>query len=170
MYRLHTEEVQIFTRFTLLRAAGPRWWKKRRDWTKVCNRLVLWVTWPWQCIHGLATTASAIKGSSADIATVQTIAAERYINIRWKQFALFTVRICTFGYLYSTWTWWVVDQVRRWISMTASWHHFLSSSNIILEIQNHSTIVAVYKSLTTQLLNQFQLDEARYSLNCWFGI
>ena len=104
--RLHTkEEVQVSTRFTLLRAAGPRWWKKRRDRTKVCNRLVLWATWPWQCIHGLATTASATKGSSADIATVQTIAAERYTNIQWKQFALFTDRICTVGYLYSTWTW-----------------------------------------------------------------
>ena len=38
-YRLHTE-VQVSMRFTLLRAAGPRWCKKRRDRTEVCNQLV----------------------------------------------------------------------------------------------------------------------------------
>ena len=44
--------------------------------TEWYNWLVPWTTWPWQRIHGLATTASAIKGSSACLATVQTIAAE----------------------------------------------------------------------------------------------
>ena len=42
---LHTE-VQVSTGFILLRATGPRWYKKRRDRTEVCNQL--------SCIyHGL---------------------------------------------------------------------------------------------------------------------
>ena len=71
--------------------------------------------------HGLrgpdnaSTTASDIKGSSVYLATLQTIAAEQS----------------------------VVDRVRRWISMTASRCRFLSRSNIILDIQSCSTIVAV---------------------------
>ena len=40
-YRLHTE-VQVSTRFILPRAAGPRWYKKRRDQTEMCNQLVPW--------------------------------------------------------------------------------------------------------------------------------
>ena len=40
-YRLHTE-MQVSTRFTLPRATGPRWCKKRRDRTEVCNQLVPW--------------------------------------------------------------------------------------------------------------------------------
>ena len=41
MYRLYTE-VQVSMRFTLSRAAGPRWCKKCRDRTKVYNWLVPW--------------------------------------------------------------------------------------------------------------------------------
>ena len=44
MYRLLTE-VQVSTRFTLPRAAGPRWCK-RGDRTEVCNQLVPWAAWP----------------------------------------------------------------------------------------------------------------------------
>ena len=36
-----------------------RWCKKRRDRTEVCNRLVTWATWPWQCIHSVATLVLA---------------------------------------------------------------------------------------------------------------
>ena len=55
MYRLYTK-VQVSTRFTPPRAAGPRWYKYR-DRTEVCNWLVSWAMWPWQRIHSLATTA-----------------------------------------------------------------------------------------------------------------
>jgi hypothetical protein len=75
MYRLH-HEVQVSTGFT---HRGPRLCKSRRDRTEWCNRLVPWATWPWQHIYGLATIASAIKGSSAylHVATVQTIVVDR---------------------------------------------------------------------------------------------
>ena len=43
------------------------------DWTEVCNRLIPWATWSWQRIYGLATITSAMKGSSAYLAIVQTI-------------------------------------------------------------------------------------------------
>ena len=42
VYRLHTE-VHVSMQFTLPRAAGLRWRKKRIDQTEVCNQLVLWL-------------------------------------------------------------------------------------------------------------------------------
>ena len=75
-YRLrvyHETEVSTCTIYTP-RATGQR--------CKLCggrliqSDIIPWATWLWQCIHGLATTALAIKGSCMYLATVQTIAAE----------------------------------------------------------------------------------------------
>ena len=63
---------------------GPQVWRcvncaeTNIDWY---NWLVPWATWPWQCIYGLATTASAIKGSNAYLATVQTIVLVTVLSI-----------------------------------------------------------------------------------------
>ena len=83
--------------------------------TEWYNRLVPWATWPWQRIYGLATIALAIKGSSAYLATVQTIVADHHRTNPMPD----------------------VDNS----SFTES---VLSNSGYFFVIQNHDAIVAVY--------------------------
>jgi hypothetical protein len=81
--RLH-HEVQVSNGFTHWGPhAGPRLRKSRRDRTEWCNQLVPWATWPWQRIYSPATLASAIKGSSAYLATVQTVVYRVDARHRW---------------------------------------------------------------------------------------
>ena len=84
MYRIY-HEVEVSTIYTP-KAAGPtsgcvnRVWETDTEWY---NRLVPWATWLWQHIHGLATTASAIKGSSVYPATVSANHRSRTLSIEF---------------------------------------------------------------------------------------
>ena len=83
MYRL-CHKVEVSTWFT---HQGPEAWgcvNHIETDTKWYNWLVVWATWPWQCIYILATIASAIKGWSAYLAMVWTIVADhRWSNHAW---------------------------------------------------------------------------------------
>ena len=90
LYRLY-HEVEISTWFT-------HWGPEARGCvnhvetdTEWYNQLVPWAMCPWQCIDDLATIASAKKGLSAYLATVQTI-----IAIDWTRPARMIVAADTF--------------------------------------------------------------------------
>ena len=74
-YRLY-HEVEVSSRFTHWGPEARGCVNHEETDTEWYNRLVPRATWPWQCIYGLATIASAIKGSSAYLATSQTIEAD----------------------------------------------------------------------------------------------
>ena len=109
MYRLY-HEVEVSTWFTHRGPEARGCVNHVGTDTEWYNRLVPWATWPWQRIYGLATIASAIKGSSAYLATVQTVQIES--DARYRADVPFS-----------------------------------SDSSFFLDIQNHNTIVAVYKRM-----------------------